>query len=212
MHGDDWLVKRNKQEKNLKLGTNVIEMLLPHRRPLLMVDYVEAYGTEPEPWLRAGRSISANEPVFAGHFPDLHIWPGIYTQEGLGQTANLLAVIRSMVGSWEARGGTADDVLDALRNEERGFKLHPGYDSSLAERLRENLPAVRRIVGMSGSVNLKFLRPVFGGQRLEYWVSLTREHGDMMRFSVEATVDGQPVAQGVMTGFVGQVRSRGGVP
>jgi 3-hydroxymyristoyl/3-hydroxydecanoyl-(acyl carrier protein) dehydratase len=53
---------------------------------------------------------------------------------------------------------------------------------------------------MGGSVEVKFLRPVFAGQRLDYRSSLLGEMGDMMRFAVEASVDDVPVARGTMSG------------
>jgi hypothetical protein len=52
---------------------------------------------------------------------------------------------------------------------------------------------------MSSAVEVKLLQPVFGGQRLDYRVTLTHEIDKMERFDVEALVDEVPVARGVMT-------------
>src|SRR5262249_30324140 len=82
-----------KTKHNLSLGPDTIQRLPPHGRPFLMVDTVEGYERAPHPTLLAARHVSANEPVFEGHFPGLHLWPGVYTIEGLGQSANLLLVI-----------------------------------------------------------------------------------------------------------------------
>ena len=60
---------------NLKLGSKVVELLVKQRRPMLMVDFVDAFFTDPVPTIEAGRHISMNEPFFDGHFPDLPMWP-----------------------------------------------------------------------------------------------------------------------------------------
>ncbi|MBI2375545.1 MAG: hypothetical protein HYV07_16235 [Deltaproteobacteria bacterium] len=93
----------------VKLGPDVVQRLLPHRRPLLMVDRVDAYRSDP-PSVRASRFISANEPVFEGHFPGLSIWPGIYTIEGLGQSC-MLAMVLSEMQRMLREGGTDPQEL-----------------------------------------------------------------------------------------------------
>src|SRR5690606_29174491 len=75
------LPRQPREEHRLELGPDVIERLIPHRRPLIMVDRVRGFELGERPTLWATRNVSANEPVFDGHFPGLHIWPGIYTQE-----------------------------------------------------------------------------------------------------------------------------------
>jgi 3-hydroxymyristoyl/3-hydroxydecanoyl-(acyl carrier protein) dehydratase len=64
--------------------------------------------------------------------------------------------------------------------------------------------------GLLASVEVKLLRPVFAGQRLEYLVVRTHEVGPMQRFSVEATVDGHRVASGELT--VAGPAGEGGAP
>ena len=186
---------------NLCLGSNVIELLLPHRRPLLMVDHVTGYAAEPSPQLTAGRHISANEEVFAGHFPDLHLWPGVYTIEGLGQSCHLVVLILTLQRLHREQGGDSEDVLVALRNLELGYRLRPGFRPELAERIVGPLREVNHL-GVSSAVEIKLLQPVFAGQRLDYRVTLTHEIDKLKRFDVEALVRDEPVARGVMTGSV----------
>ena len=50
----------------LALGADVVQMLLPHRRPFLLVDGIDAIVLSPRPMLRAHKMVSANEPVFEG--------------------------------------------------------------------------------------------------------------------------------------------------
>jgi 3-hydroxyacyl-[acyl-carrier-protein] dehydratase len=185
----------------LNLGPDVIERLIPHRRPFLMVDSVLSYERGPRPTLRAARHISANEPVFAGHFPGLHLWPGVYTIEGMGQSTNLLHVIWSLEQGWEGSGQDPADVLAALRNLELGYKLAPGYRAEASARLVAALadPELPSRMGMSAAVDVKLLAPVFAGQRLEFTVAQTHFIEGMLRFEVQAHVDGKQVAKGVMT-------------
>jgi 3-hydroxyacyl-[acyl-carrier-protein] dehydratase len=191
---------KEKTEPSLRLGSNVIELLIPHRRPLLMVDSIESFELQPEPRLAASRLISANEPVFEGHFPGLHLWPGVYTIEGLGQSCNLLYILVKIVREYE---GNPEDLLKALRNLELGFQLHPGFRPDDVRRLVEGISKVASFVGVSTSVDVKLLSPVFAGQRLDYRVRLTHEFEEQLRFEAEALVSGRPVARGVLTASAG---------
>jgi len=187
-----------KETGNLGVGSNVVELLLPHRRPFLMVDFIDTFLREPDPFISACRHISANEEVFNGHFPNLHLWPGVYTIEGLGQCCNLLFVLLGFQRGWQRQGGDPEDILSALRNIELGYKLRPGFREDIAEKILEPLESQVKL-GVSSAVDIKFLQPVFGGQRLDYLVTLTHEIENMVRFSVEAQVEEKTVARGVMT-------------
>jgi len=186
----------------LNLGTNVVEELLPHTRPLLLVDRVVEFRDGDQPELKAQKYIGANEPVFEGHFRRFHLWPGIFTQEGLGQSCFLLYWILVVRHRWNEQNGEPDDVLTALRNLELGYRLHPGFNAEMAEFLRAQLPQDGFAMGMSSGVELRFLKPVYGGCRLDYTVRLTHEVQKQARFEVLAAVDGDPVVQGTMTARV----------
>jgi 3-hydroxyacyl-[acyl-carrier-protein] dehydratase len=205
-------VNRRPNDKTLlRLGPDVIKHLIPHRRPLLLVDAVERYEREPRPTLSAIRLISANEPIFEGHFPGLHLWPGIYTIEGLGQTSSILQTILFLEERARAQGDDPERVLQALRNLELGYRLHPGFrpdDSAVLVQLREGGPPL----GLSGSVEMRFLEPVYAGQCLEYIVTRAHSLDNIVRFEVEARVESRPVARGVMTGVVGPTLAVDGPP
>ncbi len=68
----------------LPLTSEQIRKLLPHRYPMLLVDRIlELTDTE----TLAEKLVSANEPFFAGHFPEWPIMPGVLVLEALAQTA-----------------------------------------------------------------------------------------------------------------------------
>jgi 3-hydroxyacyl-[acyl-carrier-protein] dehydratase len=184
----------------LDLGSNVVELLLPQRRPMLMVDRIVSFSATPSPSLQASRHVSANEIFFEGHFPGLHVWPGCLTIEGLGQTAQLLMAVLAIRTMEEAAGGDPDDALESLRNLDLGFRLHPGHDAQKAESFLSRLSTLRPSLSVGAAVDVKLLKPVFAGQRLDYQVTLEAQHSDMIRFRVEASVGGVLVTRGSMTG------------
>jgi len=66
------------------LDVKQIMEIIPHRQPILMIDRI----LEMEPGKRAVgiKNISANEPVFAGHYPGNPIFPGVLIIEAMAQT------------------------------------------------------------------------------------------------------------------------------
>ena len=60
---------------------------LPHRYPFLMVDRI----LELEPGQRAVgiKNVTANEPHFAGHWPENPVMPGVLILEAMAQTAGV---------------------------------------------------------------------------------------------------------------------------
>ncbi|MFO0546945.1 MAG: hypothetical protein U0271_01090 [Polyangiaceae bacterium] len=189
-------------KRELAWGASVIERLLPHRRPFLMVDTVDAYERGPKPALWASRYITANEHVFEGHFPHVALWPGVYTIEGLGQATNVLALIDLIETGMTARGLDPERLLAGLGNLELGARMQPGYRPEVAADLEQILgiavpdPASR--LGMTAHVDVKLLAPVFAGQRLDYFVRRTHMIDALLRFEVVASVKGREVARGVM--------------
>ncbi len=188
--------------KKLILGAEVIQLLIPHRRPLLMVDGILAYARGEQPTLWAKRMVSANEEIFAGHFPDLMLWPGIYTQEGMGQTCLLLQILEFFMDYWEKLGKDPEEILSALRNLEIKYRMHPGYRPENSACLDVFGKQPKSNPGMSGAVDLRFHEPVFAGQCLEFKVSKTHRMDSIVRFDVEAVVEGRLVAKGKMTGVM----------
>ena len=61
-------------EKSLLINVEDIRRVLPHRYPFLLVDRVLSVN---ETSIRALKNITANEPFFNGHFPQLAVMPGV---------------------------------------------------------------------------------------------------------------------------------------
>src|SRR5271165_7177117 len=64
---------------------------LPHRFPIILVDRV--LELEVGKRIVAIKNVSANEPVFSGHFPHYPVMPGVLILESMAQTAAILAFV-----------------------------------------------------------------------------------------------------------------------
>ncbi|HJL41703.1 MAG TPA: 3-hydroxyacyl-ACP dehydratase FabZ [Myxococcales bacterium LLY-WYZ-16_1] len=73
------------------LNINQIKRYLPHRYPFLLVDAVDE--VVPNESIRARKSVSVNEPFFAGHFPGNPVMPGVLQIEAMAQAGALLAAV-----------------------------------------------------------------------------------------------------------------------
>ena len=72
----------------MKLNTEEIKNLIPHRDPFLFVDTCEII--VPGEHGKSNKLFSANEYFFKGHFPDNPIVPGVIIVEAMAQTAGIV--------------------------------------------------------------------------------------------------------------------------
>lgn len=84
------LVKRfqHVKKEGVVLDANAIKRVLPHRYPFLLVDKITHLEIDKK--VIGVKNISANEPVFQGHFPDNAIFPGVLILEALAQTGGIM--------------------------------------------------------------------------------------------------------------------------
>ena len=188
---------------DLDLGVDVIHRLLPHRPPFLFVDRVVSFGaTARGPIVRAARLISSSDPAFVGHFPGLHLWPGVLTIEAMGQASQLAETLGYIVERFEREGASAEDAMRALKALERVHRMERGPATRAAQQFEALLAAEKPRIGLSAAVDVRFSEPVFAGSRLDLEAVRTHVSGAVRRYDVSAKVEGRIVAKGSMTASI----------
>jgi 3-hydroxyacyl-[acyl-carrier-protein] dehydratase len=86
----------------MKMDIRQILSLLPHRFPIILVDRVLELDEGKR--IVTLKNVSANEPVFTGHFPDLPVMPGVYILEAMAQSAAILTIYSSSLGKGGSQG------------------------------------------------------------------------------------------------------------
>lgn len=162
------------KRKALSYSSDDIKRMLPHRWPMLMID--RAYDVVPGVSGRGVKSVSVNEPFFAGHYPDHSIMPGVLIVEAMAQLVAVVYVaeILENTESDASTGGTAES--DASRN-----------------------------VGYLGSIsNMKFSRLVVPGDQLTLEARLGQRLGGLRQVKVRATVGSELAAAGTLVVTTGR--------
>lgn len=72
-------------------GREVIEAVLPHRDPFVWVSRV--LECEPGVSIKAELDVDPALPLFAGHFPDYPVLPGVIIMEALAQAASFSILV-----------------------------------------------------------------------------------------------------------------------
>ena len=121
-----------------ELDISMIQRLLPHRYPMLLVDRVLDW--EAGRFIRGLKNVTANEPFFQGHFPEYKVMPGVLVIEAMAQVAGLLTRLSEF-----ARRDGSQLVLFAGIDEAR-FKRQvvPGDTLMLEAQLERAVRGVGR--------------------------------------------------------------------
>jgi 3-hydroxymyristoyl/3-hydroxydecanoyl-(acyl carrier protein) dehydratase len=168
------------------IGADVIAYLTPVKHPMIMVDRIISYHSKPLS-LIAERYVSANEPAFVGHFPNMKLWPGIYTLEGLRQACYLLHVLHEL---------EAADLMKGVIELHNRQILRPQINHKLCQSVIDYLKNRKMSDPDLFSVSLKLLEPVFAGSLIKYQVFT--DDNDLHCWTVSAVVDERLIAKGII--------------
>ena len=72
------------------INTKKLMDMLPHRYPMLLIDFLEIVHVNKS--AIGVKNVSIGEPFFEGHFPENPIMPGVLIVEAMAQTAGALVV------------------------------------------------------------------------------------------------------------------------
>lgn len=119
------------------LRGDAIERLIPHRAPFRLIDRIEVVDFA-QCAIAGSRAMDPRDPVFAGHFPDYPLYPGVLQVEMIGQLAvcyHVMAQRRSV----ELPPPGAELKVRALKIEHALFQheLRPGDQATILGRLLE---------------------------------------------------------------------------
>ncbi|MSS44615.1 beta-hydroxyacyl-ACP dehydratase [Cutibacterium sp. WCA-380-WT-3A] len=120
--------------------------MLPHRWPMLMID--RAYDVVPGKSGKGIKSVSVNEPFFAGHYPDHSIMPGVMIVESMAQLVAVIYVAEAIennpdMSSQDARSHVG--YLGAIRQMKFRRLVVPGDQLTLQAQLGEKLGSLREV-------------------------------------------------------------------
>ena len=101
----------------MKLNSNEIASLLPHRYPFALVDRI--VDDEPGQWAKGIKCVSVNEQFFCGHFPQEHVMPGVLILEAMAQVGCV-----ALMALPENRGRIA--LFGGVKNARFRRKVIPG--------------------------------------------------------------------------------------
>jgi UDP-3-O-[3-hydroxymyristoyl] N-acetylglucosamine deacetylase/3-hydroxyacyl-[acyl-carrier-protein] dehydratase len=79
---------QGKGASNVIFDVEAIRKILPHRYPFLLVDKILEYDAGKR--IVGIKNVTANEPMFTGHFPEKMVFPGVLICEALAQTGGIM--------------------------------------------------------------------------------------------------------------------------
>ncbi len=101
------------------IDVNIIQKIIPHRYPFLLVDRVDEIKDYEA--IEAYKNITIAEPVFQGHFPGHPIYPGVMIIEGMAQAGAMLAFV-SLFGE---KAQEQDDKIVYFMSIDKAKFRHP---------------------------------------------------------------------------------------
>ena len=101
----------------MKLCSDEIKQIIPHRYPFLLVDRIDEL--TPGVYAKGIKCVSANEMHFVGHFPEKQVMPGVLIIEALAQTGAV-----AILSKEENKGKTA--FFGGIKNARFKRQVVPG--------------------------------------------------------------------------------------
>lgn len=122
-----------------------IKRMLPHRWPMLMID--RAYDVVPGVSGQGVKSVSVNEPFFAGHYPDHSIMPGVLIVEAMAQLVAVVYVAEIVEAAEPATGDPSSSVgyLGSISSMKFSRLVVPGDQLTLGARLGQRMGGLRHV-------------------------------------------------------------------
>ncbi|MFD7644013.1 3-hydroxyacyl-ACP dehydratase FabZ [Kitasatospora sp. NPDC059795] len=131
--------------KTFAYSSDDIKRMLPHRWPMLMID--RAYDVVPGVSGRGIKSVSVNEPFFAGHYPDHSIMPGVMIVEAMAQLVAVVYVAELLEAPASAEGDPSSSVgyLGSISSMKFSRLVVPGDQLTLDAKLGQKLGGLRSV-------------------------------------------------------------------
>ncbi|APJ05199.1 hypothetical protein AXG55_13355 [Silvanigrella aquatica] len=101
------------------MNVEEIKKCIPHRSPLLLIEAVHELNIDKN--IITSKLLTSDEPVFAGHFPNNPIYPGVYYLEAIAQSGAILSHIS------RSEKGIKDDNLGVLTSVDEVRFRRPGF-------------------------------------------------------------------------------------
>jgi 3-hydroxyacyl-[acyl-carrier-protein] dehydratase len=122
------------------LELDEIKRMLPHRAPFLMIDRLSDIvpGESATGW----KAVIADEPHFAGHFPEYKVMPGVLIVEAMAQAAGALVV--HTLGLEDQRRVVYFMTIDKARFRR---PVHPGATLRIPVKVQRHRGPVWRFEG-----------------------------------------------------------------